>query len=106
MRALMLCVNSLGFKFGRVTALKSFVLSSRDLSRYPLAILPFSFKTLLSSLFPVLLISNWPTMFLLEDDFYEMLKLFGLSCLVCLAWIMTAVFIWRRGLRNYEGQSL
>lgn len=106
MRALMLSVNSLGFKFGRVTALKSFVLSSRDLSRYPLSLLPNGLKTLLATLFPVLLVSNWPTKLFLLDHLSDMLLLFFIAFTVTLVWVLFAAYVWRRGLRIYEGQSL
>ena len=106
MRALMLSVNSLAFKYGRVTALKNFVLSSRDLSRYPLSLLPFGLTSFLSTLFPVLLVSNWPTKLMLLDNIQAMLELIGLALVVTFIWVSAAVFFWRRGLRVYEGQSL
>ena len=106
LRALMLCVNALAFRFGRVTALKSFVLSSRDLSRYPMVLLPMGFKSLLATLFPVLLISNFPALILLKEDWSYRMGLLGLCLLVTVFWVGFAAFVWRRGLRNYEGQSL
>jgi ABC-type uncharacterized transport system permease subunit len=106
MRALMLSVNSLGFKYGRVTALKSFVLSGRDLSRYPLSLLPSGLKTFLATLFPVLLVSNWPAKLFLLENVVDMLVLFVCALLVTVAWVSFAAYVWRRGLRSYEGQSL
>jgi len=106
MRALMLCVNTLGFKFGRVTALKSFVLSGRDLSRYPLTLLPLQFNVMLSTLFPVLLISNYPAKFLLLKDPSQMFLMLSFAFIITVAWILFAMFCWRRGLKIYEAQSL
>ena len=86
--------------------LKSFVLSGRDLSRYPLSLLPSGLKTFLATLFPILLISNWPTQLFLLDNVLDMLQFFAGGLFVTVLWVMFAAYVWRRGLRVYEGQSL
>jgi ABC-2 type transport system permease protein len=106
MRAVLLVVNTLGFRFGKVTALKSFVYSSRDFSRYPIDILPTVSRTFLCTVFPVMMMSNWPVLISQSHDprWVGLILLTGMA--ITGLWIWFCSWFWRRGLRHYEGQSL
>jgi ABC-type uncharacterized transport system permease subunit len=105
-RAMLLGVNSLGFRFGRVTALKGLIFSSRDLARFPLDILPMGLVGLLSSLFPVMMMTNWPTLMLQSYGRAEVWLTLGLSFVIMCFWVVFVAYLWTKGLRRYEGQSL
>jgi ABC-type uncharacterized transport system permease subunit len=105
-RAMLLAVNTLAFRFGKVTAFKGMVLSGRDLARFPLDILPSFMVGLLSSVFPVMMMTNWPTLMVQSVEGAFLLKLLAFSVLITSAWVAFAAWFWKRGLRHYEGQSL
>lgn len=110
-RAILLAVNTLGFTWGKVSALKGLVLGGRDLARFPLDVLPGAAVALLSSLLPVMMMTNWPVQILLAENegfagSVSVAHLLGLSIAICVFWVLLCVFMWKRGLRHHEAQSL
>ncbi|MBF0196083.1 MAG: ABC-2 family transporter protein [Planctomycetes bacterium] len=106
MRAVLLCVNTLSFWYGRVTALKKFVFGGRELARTPLDILPHHVASFLTFFFPVMLIACWPSLILvIATPMRALLLCFGSFAITCL-WIALTVFLWKKGLKRYEGVSL
>jgi ABC-type uncharacterized transport system permease subunit len=89
-----------------VTALKGLIFSGRDLARFPLDILPSFLVGMLSSVFPVMMMTNWPSLMIQSIDVAYLLKLLGLSAVISLAWVVFAAWFWKQGLRHYEAQSL
>ena len=106
LRAMMLAVNTLGFRYGKVNSLKSALLGTRELARYPIDILPAWSTGLLCTLFPVLMISNWPASLLIRWDLMTGALVLALVLLVTVAWVGFTAWMWKRGLRHYEGLSL
>jgi ABC-2 type transport system permease protein len=106
MRSVLLFVNTLGFRYGKVTALKSLTFSSRDFSRYPIDILPSFVRLFFCTVFPVMVMSNWPALMAQSTD----LRFIGLTLAAALGvtifWVLFCAWFWRRGLRYYEGSSL
>jgi ABC-type uncharacterized transport system permease subunit len=105
-RAILLSVNTLGFRFGRVTALKGLVFSSRDLARFPLDILPFGLVSFLSSCFPVMMMTNWPAKMVQSSNWSYLAQSLLLAFFIMVLWVMLCAHLWKRGLRRHEAQSL
>ena len=105
MRSLLLVINTLGFRFGRVTALKSLILSSRDFSRYPLDILPTAGRLFFCTAFPVMLMSNWPALMAQSSEPKFLILTFSATLSLTVLWVLFSAWFWRRGLRHFEGSS-
>ena len=105
MRCLLLVINTLGFRFGRVTALKSLALSSRDFSRYPLTLLPTWGSIFFCTAFPVMLMSTWPALMAQSTDPKYIIFTLGSALALTTAWVTFCAWFWRRGLRYFEGSS-
>lgn len=102
-RAVLVAVNSLSFKFGRIAALKSFVLGTRDLARYPLNILHPILSSLLIFMFPAMLISTWPTLVLQISTPMNAFFILASSLVITCIWVCISAWCWTKGLRSYEG---
>lgn len=106
LRCLLLSINSLGFVYGRVTALKGIVFSSKEFARYPLDILGPWVTSILCTVYPVLLASNWSAQMIFRFDRAETYLALGVATVITICWFLMTSWFWTRGLRRYEAQSL
>ena len=106
LRCLLLSINSLGFSYGRVTALKGIVFSTKEYARYPMDILGPWVTSLLCTIYPVLLSSNWSAQMIFRLNESEIITTLILAFLITIVWVVFTCWFWTRGLRHYEAQSL
>lgn len=102
-RCLLLCVGALSFRYGRMSAFKSLVFTSREVSRFPLSVYPRFAVTFFVSVFPVMLLTTWPVMILNLVTLERALLLLLASLAITAFWIGVSSLLWVRGLKDYEG---
>jgi ABC-type uncharacterized transport system permease subunit len=95
--------SSIAFWWGRVDALDKILDMIFEFFRYPLTVLPYWIRSLLTIAIPIIFASTYPALFTLQK-MSNMLYLKNILILIIvgIVWLAIHNFIWKKGLKRYE----
>jgi ABC-2 type transport system permease protein len=99
MYALMILTSSLSFLVVKSYAVAEFFLRLIDLARYPINIYSYSFRFVLTFLFPIAIVSNYPAAALLQS-----MSLINLIKIILPVFIFLGItiFLWNLAMKKYS----